>query len=338
MFNKLLVALDGSPSSEVVLPYVSDLVRATGSEEVLLLRVVEAGEGQGLFLADGYLKNCASQMVKSAPSFRCIEWKSIPAPEGVAATSIIQFAEGHGFDLIMISTHRRPGTDRWATGNVAATVLREADIPVFLVPASNERTLDPAGLKRVLVPLDGSQLAERVLSHVKQFSARSGAAEVTLLHVATEGQSGSDAGTAWKARQDGGGDIFTYLGLAGSLVDANAPVATKVRFGRPAEQIIEQAKEGSADFIAMTSHGRTGAPGSLFGTVAEEVLLSSPAPVLMVPDPVRLLAEQALPPSMVYRCGCCGHRTYPETISSLDRCTHCHSRLKPRGTAYSSAE
>ncbi len=226
MFNKLLVTLDGSPLSEMALPFVSGLVRATGSEEVLLLRVVEDGGGQELFLADSYLKNCAGQLVKSAPFFRCVEWKSIPAPEGAAATNIIQFAEGHGFDLIIISTHGRSVPDRSAMGKVAENVLRESDIPVFFVPASSERTLSPASMTRVLVPLDGSQLAERVLSHVKQFSSRSGAAEVTLLHVTPAGQPGSDGRTDGKARQDGEGDILTYLGLAGSLVDANAAMAT----------------------------------------------------------------------------------------------------------------
>ena len=223
-------------------------------------------------------------------------------------------------------------------GNVAEYVLREADIPVLLVPASNERTLSPAGMKRVLVPLDGSQLAERVLSHVKQFSSRSGAAEVTLLHVKPAGHPGSDGRTDWKAGQDGEGDIFTYLGLAGSLVDADAAVATKVRFGRPAEQIFEEATEGSADFIAMTSHGRTGSPGSPFGTVVEEVLHSSPVPALMVPDPVRLPAQKPLQGPLVYRCDYCGRKTYRETIFSPDCCSRCHSYLKASGTAYTMAE
>ncbi len=334
MYNKLLVALDGSPLSEGALPYVSDLVRATGSEEVVLLRVVEAGGGQKLFMADSYLKNCASQLVKSASFYKCIEWESVPAPEGAAASSIIQYAEGHGFDLLILSTHGRSGTDRRAMGSVAEKVLRETDIPVFLVPTSGERTLSPPGLKRVLVPLDGSQQAERSLSHVEQFASRSGAAKVTLLHVKPEEQPGSESRADWNAREDVKGDILTYLDLAASLVDADAAVATKVRFGRPAEQIFEQAGESSSDFIAMTSHGWTDAPGSPFGTVAEEVLHSSPVPVLMVPDPVRMLGQKPLQGPLVYRCDYCGRQTYQESISSLDRCSRCHSYLKARGTAH----
>ncbi len=294
MYNKLLVALDGSPLSERALPYVSDLVRATASEEVVLLRVVEAGGGQELSMADSYLNNCASQLVKSASFFRCIEWQSIPSPEGAAASSIIQFAEGHGFDLIVISTHGRTGIDHRAMSSVAKKVLRDADIPVFFVPTSDEPTLSPAGLKRVLVPLDGSQPAERSLPHVQQFASRSGGVEVTLLHVKPEEQPDSDSGADWNVQGDAEGDILTYLDLAGSLVDSDATVATKVRFGRPAEQIIKQAEESSPDFIAMTSHGRTGAPGSPFGSVAEEVIHSSPVPVLMIPDPVRMLGQKPI--------------------------------------------
>jgi nucleotide-binding universal stress UspA family protein len=189
-------------------------------------------------------------------------------------------------------------------------------------------------MNRVLVPLDGSQTAEGVLSHVQQFASRSNAAEITLLHVKPEGRPDSEGKTDWNYLGDGEDIILTYLGLAGSLVDTDASVTAKVRFGRPAEQIIEQAREDSVDFIAMTSHGRTGAFGSRFGPVAEAVLHSSPAPVLMVPDATRLLGQKPLQGPLAYRCGHCGRRTYRATISLLDRCGHCHSYLKSPGTRY----
>ena len=70
--------------------------------------------------------------------------------------------------LIAMATHGRSGLDRWLLGSVAEKVLRAAANPMLVVRAKEENpTWEMATLKRIIVPLDGSELSERILPYVE---------------------------------------------------------------------------------------------------------------------------------------------------------------------------
>ena len=74
---------------------------------------------------------------------------------------------GDGDTLIAMATHGRSGIDRWLLGSVAEKVLRGTTNPLLLVRATEHGKSDgEKTIKRVIVPLDGSPLAEKVLPHV----------------------------------------------------------------------------------------------------------------------------------------------------------------------------
>jgi nucleotide-binding universal stress UspA family protein len=121
--------------------------------------------------------------------------------------------------------------------------------------------------QRILVPLDGSELAETALTHVVPLAQRF-AASVTLLQVIAEAEPGT---------------IEDYLrGMAQGLHDLSISVAIEYPEGRPSEVIIDRAGQLGIDLIAMTSHGRGGLGRAVFGSVADEVLRQAPCPVLLV--------------------------------------------------------
>jgi Universal stress protein family len=80
---------------------------------------------------------------------------------------VIEKAASYGDTLIAMATHGRSGVDRWLLGSVAEKVLRGATNPLLLVRATKDgKSEGEKIIKRVIVPLDGSPLAERVLPHV----------------------------------------------------------------------------------------------------------------------------------------------------------------------------
>lgn len=139
--------------------------------------------------------------------------------------------------------------------------------------------------KRILVPLDGSALAERILPHVEAI-AKATAAEV-LLFRATDPRHGAVAAeAATEARkwlETDRAEAGKYLeGVAKRLEGAGVKTKSVVLVGEPAVEILMAAEKEKADLIAMMSHGATGRSHFDRGSVAEKVLKGSPRPVLLV--------------------------------------------------------
>lgn len=148
---------------------------------------------------------------------------------------------------------------------------------------------------KILVPLDGSELAESVLPHVESLAACSPEAEVMLVSV-TERVSGFTA--VDDPNQPSGERMIPeavgkeerearkYLGrVAKPLADKGIKVLTEVLLGKPADEITIFAVNEGYDLIVMASHGRSGPSRWTHGSVAEKVFRSNCAPLLMVKAP-----------------------------------------------------
>lgn len=157
--------------------------------------------------------------------------------------------------------------------------------------------------KSILVPLDGSALAEQALVPAGCLAERFGS-ELMLLRVVTPER--ALPGLAHlSARGDGDysapvrplmEEAEAYLaGL--SLPAVGLRVRTQVLAGAPPEMIIATAAEGGADLIVMSTHGRAGLLRLLYGSVAEAVLRGATVPVLLVPSRV-LARREADSPSL----------------------------------------
>ncbi len=134
--------------------------------------------------------------------------------------------------------------------------------------------------KKILVPLDGSKLAEAVLPHVREM-AKILDAELILLRVAlAHPLPGIDPIEAEVRVVE---EATAYLEeMEGRLKGEGLHVSTAVRYGRAAEEILEHAKDNRVDLIAMSTHGRSGLGRLLMGSVAETVLRHASVPVFLV--------------------------------------------------------
>jgi nucleotide-binding universal stress UspA family protein len=142
--------------------------------------------------------------------------------------------------------------------------------------------------KKVLVPLDGSELAECALNHIKNLFKDGSVREVTLLNVVK-------VDLHWEDAYNKHFDINTmrdalFARARKYLVDVEArlgsegmKVKTETLEGhRPADTILEYAQNNGVDMIVIATHGYTGLKKLMFGSVAYGVLHDSPVPVFLI--------------------------------------------------------
>jgi nucleotide-binding universal stress UspA family protein len=134
--------------------------------------------------------------------------------------------------------------------------------------------------KRILVPLDGSSLAEAILPQVQEL-ARTLGAELFLVRAAAAhvfpgvDPTEQEVDVVQKAE--------AYVAeVAGRLRDAGIPIHTAVRYGEAAEEILGHIGENAVDLVAMSTHGRSGLTRLVLGSVAEQVVRHATVPVLLM--------------------------------------------------------
>lgn len=152
--------------------------------------------------------------------------------------------------------------------------------------------------KKILVPLDGSELAEQVLPQVSQLAGCTGA-EIVLLRVPSEPVydylvPNPDLAIEMHADIETGAQVYLDE-IASELRAMDLKVSTLVVWGAPVQDtILQVASELHADMIAMSTHGRSGLARLMIGSVADDVVRHAPVPVLLVqPETPRVANDKA---------------------------------------------
>ena len=136
--------------------------------------------------------------------------------------------------------------------------------------------------RSLIVPLDGSELAERALPYAVQL-ARAANGRLTLLRVALAPPPARLDGADWEIDQARAvEEAQTYLDSVRDKVATRVPVNTRVTYGRAPQGILDAITTDGLDAVVMATHGRTGIAHLVYGSVAEAVLAASPVPVVLV--------------------------------------------------------
>lgn len=131
--------------------------------------------------------------------------------------------------------------------------------------------------RSILVPLDGSSLAEGAIPPAITLATTSGLG-VTLLHVIASADRKIDPRLDQERV-----DATRYLaGVAGRLADWGIPTTSEIHSGNAAEAILQHIRTSQAKLVIMTTHGRSGFGRWLYGSVAEAVLSHASAPILLI--------------------------------------------------------
>lgn len=142
--------------------------------------------------------------------------------------------------------------------------------------------------QRIMVPMDGSELAERVLPHVETIAASSNAT-VELVRVIEPFELPTRGGIAIseddikQIEQHMESEAQTYLArIEDTLKGKGVKAESTVIRGKVAESLVDYARSSNADLIIMATHGRSGISRWAWGSVADRILHASHIPVLMV--------------------------------------------------------
>lgn len=303
MSGPVLVPLDGSALAEWALPLGTSIAQHTG-RPLWVVQVVPVptravpSETGGVLTVDEmldvlrsrareYLSRVEEQVKATGVS---VEGRIVTAR--TAAEGIAEVADEHHAAFVVMATHGYTGLSRWALGSVTDRVLHLTKRPLIAVrpPQGEERiTLTAEALpllKRIVVPLDGSRLAEHVLPCVIDLAHAYGT-KLFLYRVLTMPFSGLgvDAGFAlsaefWNLARE---EAETYLkGVAGSLQQQGIDVSYDVGTEPVADAILAFADQVEADLIAMTTHAREGLTRLIMGSVADRIVRAGHVPVLVV--------------------------------------------------------
>ncbi|MFO0841447.1 MAG: universal stress protein [Gemmataceae bacterium] len=310
MIRSILVPLDGSTFAEHALPLAASLARRAGAE-LHLAHVHQAGQAaalEGVRLLDAvdlhlrqdeqaYLADASRRLTDKHPvrvKTALLDGDAVPALKG--------HAEQVQADLVVMSTHGRGAIGRFWLGSVADGLLRELPGPVLLVRPWDEGKTDlgrePA-LRNVLVPLDGSDLAERILPAALALAGLFEGA-LTLLRVvppevrtsfvhegSVSGLIQPDLDQLQALERQRQQEAKAYLDrVAEQVALQGGRVRTRVALDEePARCILLEASASNADLIALESRGRRGLSRLLLGSVADKVVHGVGVPVLLHRQP-----------------------------------------------------
>lgn len=298
MFTRIVVPLDGSTIAQAALPYALTLADAACGALTLLQAVPPLHvtwdyyvpydatfEAEALAKTGSALDALAARL--RTPTRQIETYPTVGNP----AEEILSYTTRMERDLIAMATHGRGGIAHWAFGSVARKVLTAATVPTLIVrpteaPPNPEQ---PATIRNILVPLDGSNLAA-ALPLVRALAPALGA-QVTLVRAVAipslpyavapnillqpeyfEGAA-VEARVAAEAYWAQISADFTALGVT---------TTSLMPTGNAATAILVLLEDRIYDLIVMTTHGRTGVTRWTMGSVAERLIEASHTPILFL--------------------------------------------------------
>ncbi len=279
------LALGGKTGAAVTLLHVVETASSMSGLEAVLLARTDAEVAE---LARTKLEAFAQREAKGAGKITTVVRTGKPFHE------ISLVAGERAADLIVIATHGHTGLKRVWLGSTAERVVRHAPCPVLTVPTRDlPKRPGPASafrLKKILVPIDFSNLSQDALPYAALLAKKFGA-EVILLHVVQ----------LFPMDRLLGGELISQtivpaiqqaeIDLARMAADLSAATGGKVsgvaREGTPHEAICQTAKSLKADLVVLTTHGYSGLKHVWLGSTAERVVRHASCPVLAVRELIR---------------------------------------------------
>ncbi len=314
--QRILIPLDGSELATQVFPYAQTMGRLL-SARLSLLHIISEAQRKHFFrhhpeiahatseaplpestaagemderifpvlraYAEEYLNPIAEDLRKEGMDVE------VDVLFGAPAGCIVESARHKGATMIAMVTHGYSGLRRWALGSVTDRVVHAAERPVFVVRGSDPPLATSSALRRILVPLDGSDCARQALPLATQFAIQA-RAQLHLVHaIAPLGEQPTlirasmsaslFADTLGKTRAW----AATHLNdTANELRQQGLDVLIHLIEGHPAEVIIEEARQLQSDMIVMATHGYSGIQRWTLGSVTDKVLHATTTPLLIV--------------------------------------------------------
>ena len=297
MYRNIMVPVDGSPFSREAVLHGLRLASKSGA----ILRLVRVGTSStitggpdGFAAENDRLREIhsteLSELYSIAAECRAHSTVNVTASlqYGPVVDTLIGYAHRQKVDLIVMRSHARKGLARVWFGSVADRLIRESGIPVLVVKAPSVATALESGFvfNRILVPLDGSLLAEQSIEPAVSL-ARINGATITLLKVVTplkrrgDGQLESAIGPA-SASEVASSQRYLETCL-GHELERSVKVTRRVIVANDAASAILGAADSmEADLVAIATRGRGAIARATSGSVADRMLRESPVSTMVI--------------------------------------------------------
>lgn len=259
---KFMVPLDGSRLAEEALSHA--LARLDPEDVLFLVRIYERDGFERKGDAAAYL----SEVCRRLPGE--LNYRAV-LREGRASRGLVQIALEEKVDLLVLCSQGRTGLQRWLVGSVAEDVVRHATCPTLLVKPGQSAV----PTRSVMVPLDGSAIAERALLAALRLNPE------RLVLVLAANLPAVNLTPAMEERRGKRLQGFEkYLrSVAARHQDSHCRMTCVVEEGAAAASILRLAEEEPVDLIAMVRRVRASWP---LGSVSEKVMRYAHVPVLLV--------------------------------------------------------
>jgi nucleotide-binding universal stress UspA family protein len=296
----IVVPLDGSEQAEQVIPY-AEALRGRGGTLLFFQVINPSGPARGIF---GDIEIAVEDLIeqeRNASKARLTEigeqWgdvlkkkPEVEAYAGDTVDAIKAIVTDRDATMLAIASSGRGTLSRLAFGSVADTLMREAPAPTLIVHPNKDDEVSAVEFKRILVPLDGSEIAEQALPEAARLS-NNAKLPVVLVQVINPSMELSMVGQGMAPiNADLYNDVESdFINQANEALDrganqlggVKAGITKTVLEGGTVEAIQHYSEPG--DLIVMTSHGRTGFRRFLLGSVAQKIIHERVAPVVLVP-------------------------------------------------------
>jgi len=297
MYKVIMVPTQGSETERPALSVAVSLAKRFGAEIQLVqvetgLIVLEGNtrtagfSGTALSIEAGRLSR---RQKLEALGAECRAWgvRAVTVmEEGLVAPELTGYAERNNVDLIVMSSHARGGIKRMALGSVTDFVIRNTHVPLIVVkpPVTFIPNESEDRFARILVPMDGSALAEQILPQIEALAVPLNAT-VTLLQVLTpftySQREIQDPAMPWWETEVASGRSYLarvaeYLSEKGVTVEHEVVIGDII-----SDTILKYAVRARIDLIAIATSGSSGFRRLILGTVADDVMRKSQMSVLV---------------------------------------------------------
>ena len=204
--------------------------------------------------------------------------------------AIAEWVRTKPVDLVVMTTHGRGPVNRFGIARLGIELARHGPVPVLAVrprEAAEDFNFKPT-VKRMLIPLDGSELAEGVLEPAIALGSLMGA-EYTLLRAVEPSSfldglaAAADPCAIERAREERRAEAQAYLDLLAERLGVRGKcVKTEVVLCESATAaILTAACAQNVDLISIATHGRSGLRRLFLGSVARKIARGTSTPVLV---------------------------------------------------------
>jgi nucleotide-binding universal stress UspA family protein len=287
MFEKVLVALDFSPSSQKILDHIDEI---PGIQEVELLHVVDATHPSRRGWTHGpHIENAKLLMAEKKEALELLGLKVTTTDDvivnaitqGTVSMSILETAETKNVSLIIVGARGINPIQELLLGSVSSSVLRHAKTNVLVMHAGHEQAKADLStgkshrqlFSKVLVPTDFSQPAGDAFSLIKSIP---GMREIVLLHVVNHADSQPEINDCVSEAQ------LRLEDMKKEFIGRDVVVTHHIRVGDPTEMILSVAQEDDVSLIAMSACGTNWLREILLGSTTFTVVRRAKKPVLVI--------------------------------------------------------